>query len=51
VLLVHGDDDHNAPFQQTTDLIEKSTLKTSRSKLIIADVDLLAVHLRNESRF
>jgi dipeptidyl aminopeptidase/acylaminoacyl peptidase len=23
VLLVHGDDDRNVPFQQTTDLVEK----------------------------
>jgi dipeptidyl aminopeptidase/acylaminoacyl peptidase len=23
VLLIHGDDDRNVPFQQTTDLVEK----------------------------
>jgi dipeptidyl aminopeptidase/acylaminoacyl peptidase len=23
MLLVHGDDDRNVPFQQTTDLVEK----------------------------
>jgi fermentation-respiration switch protein FrsA (DUF1100 family) len=32
VLLVHGDDDRNVPFQQTTDFVENYALKASRSK-------------------
>ena len=32
VLLVHGDNDRNVPFQQTTDLVEKLRAQTSRSK-------------------
>jgi len=27
VLFVHGDDDRNVPFQQTTDLVEKMLAK------------------------
>ncbi|PYJ20001.1 MAG: hypothetical protein DME99_11125 [Verrucomicrobia bacterium] len=27
VLLIHGDDDRNVPFQQTTDLVEKSRVR------------------------
>ncbi len=32
MLLVHGDDDRNAPFQQTTDLSKNCTPKKSRSR-------------------
>ncbi len=38
VLLVHGDDDRNVPFQQTTDLVEKlRTQKVAFEELIIPD--------------
>ena len=38
VLLVHGDDDRNVPFQQTTDLVEKlHTQKVAFEELIIPD--------------
>jgi len=36
VLLVHGDDDRNVPFQQTTDLVEKlRAQKVAFEELII----------------
>jgi dipeptidyl aminopeptidase/acylaminoacyl peptidase len=38
VLLIHGDDDRNVPFQQTTDLVEKlRAQKVASEQLIIAD--------------
>ena len=38
VLLVHGDDDRNVPFQQTTDLVEKlRAQKVAFEELIIPD--------------
>jgi len=38
VLLVHGDDDRNVPFQQTTDLIEKPRAQNvAFEELIIPD--------------
>ncbi len=38
VLLVHGDDDRNVPFQQTTDLVEKlRAQKVAVEELIIPD--------------
>jgi dipeptidyl aminopeptidase/acylaminoacyl peptidase len=38
VLLIHGDDDRNVPFQQTTDLVEKlRTQKVAFEELIIPD--------------
>jgi dipeptidyl aminopeptidase/acylaminoacyl peptidase len=38
VLFVHGDDDRNVPFQQTTDLVEKlRTQKVVFEELIIPD--------------
>jgi fermentation-respiration switch protein FrsA (DUF1100 family) len=37
VLFVHGDDDRNVPFQQTTDLVEK----------LLANGALSAQHCRN----
>ena len=38
VLLIHGDDDRNVPFQQTTDLVEKlQAQKVSIEELIIPD--------------
>ena len=38
VLLVHGDDDRNLPFQQTTDLVEKlRAQKVAFEELIFAD--------------
>jgi dipeptidyl aminopeptidase/acylaminoacyl peptidase len=38
VLLVHGDDDRNVPFQQTTDLVEKLPAQNvAFEKLIIPD--------------
>jgi dipeptidyl aminopeptidase/acylaminoacyl peptidase len=38
VLLVHGDDDRNVPFQQTTDLVEKlRAQKVAFEELIFAD--------------
>ena len=38
VLLIHGDDDRNVPFQQTTDLIEKlRAQKVAFEELIIPD--------------
>jgi dipeptidyl aminopeptidase/acylaminoacyl peptidase len=38
VLLVHGDDDRNVPFQQTTDLVEKlRAQKVAFEDLIIPD--------------
>jgi len=35
VLLVHGDDDRNVPFQQTTDLVENFAPKKSRFEELI----------------
>ncbi len=36
--LIHGDDDRNVPFQQTTDLVEKlRTHKVEFEELIIPD--------------
>ena len=38
VLLVHGDDDRNVPFQQTTDLVEKLRAQNvAFEELIIPD--------------
>jgi dipeptidyl aminopeptidase/acylaminoacyl peptidase len=38
VLLVHGDDDRNVPFQQTTDLVEKlRAQKVVSEELIFPD--------------
>jgi hypothetical protein len=38
VLFVHGDDDRNVPFQQTTDLVEKlRAQKVAFEELIIPD--------------
>jgi dipeptidyl aminopeptidase/acylaminoacyl peptidase len=38
VLFVHGDDDRNVPFQQTTDLVEKLRVqKVAFDELIIPD--------------
>jgi dipeptidyl aminopeptidase/acylaminoacyl peptidase len=38
VLFVHGDDDRNMPFQQTTDLVEKLRAKNvAFDELIILD--------------
>ena len=38
MLLVHGDDDRNVPFQQTTDLVEKlRAQKVAFEELIIPD--------------
>jgi alpha-beta hydrolase superfamily lysophospholipase len=38
VLLVHGDDDRNVPFQQTTDLVEKlRAQKVAFEELIFPD--------------
>jgi dipeptidyl aminopeptidase/acylaminoacyl peptidase len=38
VLLIHGDDDRNVPFQQTTDLVEKlRAQKVSIEELILPD--------------
>src|SRR5947208_15748253 len=38
VLLIHGDDDRNVPFQQTTDLVEKLLAqKVSIEELILPD--------------
>jgi dipeptidyl aminopeptidase/acylaminoacyl peptidase len=38
VLLVHGDDDRNVPFQQTTDLVEKLRAQNvTFEELIIPD--------------
>jgi dipeptidyl aminopeptidase/acylaminoacyl peptidase len=38
VLFIHGDDDHNVPFQQTTDLVEKlRTQNVAFEELIIPD--------------
>lgn len=38
VLLIHGDDDRNVPFQQTTDLVEKLRAQNvSLEELIIPD--------------
>jgi dipeptidyl aminopeptidase/acylaminoacyl peptidase len=38
VLLVHGDDDRNVPFQQTTDLVEKlRAQKVTFEELIFPD--------------
>ena len=38
VLLIHGDDDRNVPFQQTTDLVEKlRAQKVAFEELIIPD--------------
>jgi dipeptidyl aminopeptidase/acylaminoacyl peptidase len=38
VLLAHGDDDRNVPFQQTTDLVEKlRTQKVAFKDLFIPD--------------
>jgi dipeptidyl aminopeptidase/acylaminoacyl peptidase len=38
VLLIHGDDDRNVPFQQTTDLVEKlRSQKVAFEELIIPD--------------
>jgi dipeptidyl aminopeptidase/acylaminoacyl peptidase len=38
VLLIHGDDDRNVPFQQTTDLVEKlRAQKVAFAELIIPD--------------
>ena len=38
MLFVHGDDDRNVPFQQTTDLVEKlRTQKVAFEELIIPD--------------
>jgi dipeptidyl aminopeptidase/acylaminoacyl peptidase len=38
VLFVHGDDDRNVPFQQTTDLVEKLRgQKVAFEELIIPD--------------
>ncbi len=37
-LLIHGDDDRNVPFQQTTDLVEKlRAQKVAFEELIFAD--------------
>jgi dipeptidyl aminopeptidase/acylaminoacyl peptidase len=48
VLFVHGDDDRNVPFQQTTDLVEKLRAQNlAFEELIMPD----EIHdlLRNES--
>jgi len=38
VLLIHGDDDRNVPFQQTTDLVEKLRAQNvAFEELIIPD--------------
>jgi dipeptidyl aminopeptidase/acylaminoacyl peptidase len=38
VLFIHGDDDRNVPFQQTTDLVEKlRAQKVVFEELIIPD--------------
>ena len=38
MLQVHGDDDRNVPFQQTTDLVEKLRVqKVAFEELIIPD--------------
>jgi dipeptidyl aminopeptidase/acylaminoacyl peptidase len=38
VLFVHGDDDRNVPFQQTTDLVEKlQPQKVAIEELILPD--------------
>ena len=38
VLFIHGDDDRNVPFQQTTDLVEKLRVqKVAFEELIIPD--------------
>ena len=38
MLLVHGDDDRNVPFQQTTDLVEKlRAQKVAIEELILPD--------------
>ena len=38
MLLIHGDDDRNVPFQQTTDLVEKlRAQKVAFDELIIPD--------------
>jgi len=38
VLLIHGDDDRNVPFQQTTDLVEKLCAQSvAFEELIIPD--------------
>ena len=38
VLLIHGDDDRNVPFQQTSDLVEKLRAdKVAFEELIIPD--------------
>ena len=37
-LLIHGDDDRNVPFQQTTDLVEKlQAQKVAIEELILPD--------------
>ena len=38
MLFVHGDDDRNVPFQQTTDLVEKlRAQKVAFEEIIISD--------------
>ena len=37
VLFVHGDDDRNVPFQQTTDLVKKLRAQKVFAELIIPD--------------
>jgi dipeptidyl aminopeptidase/acylaminoacyl peptidase len=36
VLFVHGDDDRNLPFQQTTDLVEKLRAQNVASRSFIS---------------
>jgi dipeptidyl aminopeptidase/acylaminoacyl peptidase len=37
VLFVHGDDDRNVPFQQTTDLVEKLHAHVDLEELVFPD--------------
>jgi len=39
--LIHGDDDHNVPFQQTTDLVEKLRAQNVAFEELIIPADWL----------